>query len=406
MPQKKRWLSLALATALMTSTWGGVQAQNVDPGGLSEGQYVKFGKYRGESIVWKVVGQDADGSSLLLSERIVSLKPFDAIGDQVDYDGDGTADTADDSRAGFGSNYWEKSTIREWLNSEAETVPYTHQPPDNNHVLGFYNNFERESGFLHDFTSAEKEAIQPVIHKVLLSDRDQGQKDGGTEKHAWSSAPSLAEQNGEQAYYKNVTDTVFVPSISELSRFLIAKGETHAKKPTLQAIGQSELKIPAALQPESNWSYWLRDAYADSSYGVRVVYGNENILAANAGSGAVGVVPALKLKRSPLITGGSGSITDPLVIAGITPVSGVTLDRQVISLKGHHSAKLEAAIIPENATNRSLIWHSTDPEVAVVSADGEIQAIRKGSAYVIVKTGDGGFTAEARVEVNQPEKKP
>jgi uncharacterized protein YjdB len=129
-------------------------------------------------------------------------------------------------------------------------------------------------------------------------------------------------------------------------------------------------------------------------------------LAANAGSGAVGVVPALKLKRSPLITGGSGSITDPLVIAGITPVSGVTLDRQVISLKGHHSAKLEAAIIPENATNRSLIWHSTDPEVAVVSADGEIQAIRKGIAYVIVQTGDGGFTAEARVEVNQPEKKP
>ncbi|CAN7256146.1 S-layer homology domain-containing protein [Paenibacillus sp. LjRoot153] len=289
---------------------------------LSEGQFVQFGRYQEDSIVWQIVHQEDDGSWLLVSRQILALKPFDATGDQVDYDGNGSPDTNDEQRANYGSNYWAKSSLREWLNSENDTVTFSHQAPDNNHVLGNFNDYAGEAGFLSGFTQAEREAIQPKVVKTLLAGQDAGQKQGGTQAHTWSSASETVLQNEETAYYQKVTDRVFIPSLKELKEYIIDQGGDPLRIPTASAVSRSEYKDKTGITDQAAWYYWLRDAYSGNGYGVRIVHSMGVIAAANAGGGTVGVVPALVLKPNLTVASGLGTEQDPYVVTGSQTETG------------------------------------------------------------------------------------
>ena len=58
-----------------------------------------------------------------------------------------------------------------------------------------------------------------------------------------------------------------------------------------------------------------------------------------------------------------------------------------------------ATVSPESATDKSLTWSSSDPDVASVNADGLVTAHKPGTAVITVATGDGGFTASCTVNV-------
>ena len=46
----------------------------------------------------------------------------------------------------------------------------------------------------------------------------------------------------------------------------------------------------------------------------------------------------------------------------------------------------KATILPDNATDKSIEWTSSDKAVATVDANGAVTAIKEGSAYVMVKS--------------------
>ena len=54
---------------------------------------------------------------------------------------------------------------------------------------------------------------------------------------------------------------------------------------------------------------------------------------------------------------------------------------------------------PDNATNKSVTWTSSDSSVASV-VDGKVTAIKAGKATITVKTDDGGKTATCEITVN------
>jgi uncharacterized protein YjdB len=60
---------------------------------------------------------------------------------------------------------------------------------------------------------------------------------------------------------------------------------------------------------------------------------------------------------------------------------------------------LTATVLPDNATNKSVIWESSDNGIATVDATGLVTAIASGTAIVTVTTVDGGFTAQCTVTV-------
>lgn len=81
-------------------------------------------------------------------------------------------------------------------------------------------------------------------------------------------------------------------------------------------------------------------------------------------------------------------------------VTGVKLNKQLITINKGKYEKLTASVIPENATNKKLIWWSENSGVATVDQNGKVTGTSQGVTTIYVKTEDGGFIAACIVIVN------
>ena len=73
---KKRFFGMALAVLVTISAINiAVQAESA----VNIGNYIQMGTYYGEPILWRCVDIDENGP-LMLSDRIICLKPYDASG--------------------------------------------------------------------------------------------------------------------------------------------------------------------------------------------------------------------------------------------------------------------------------------------------------------------------------------
>lgn len=105
------------------------------------------------------------------------------------------------------------------------------------------------------------------------------------------------------------------------------------------------------------------------------------------------------------ITATSDMVDDIVAECDVTVaifVTGVTLDNETLSLTyGGVDGTLTATVAPEIATDKTLIWASSDEEVATVD-DGVVTAVGGGTATITATTTDGGFVAECDVTVSVP----
>ncbi|MFB9329436.1 S-layer homology domain-containing protein [Paenibacillus aurantiacus] len=90
----------------------------------------------------------------------------------------------------------------------------------------------------------------------------------------------------------------------------------------------------------------------------------------------------------------TGSLAD-------TAVTGVSLNKNALTLNVDASEQLTATIAPANATNQGLTWSTSDATVATV-ANGLVTAKKAGTAVITVTTADGGKQASATVTVVSP----
>ena len=84
---------------------------------------------------------------------------------------------------------------------------------------------------------------------------------------------------------------------------------------------------------------------------------------------------------------------------GTISVTGISLNKETLSLKTGESETLLPIFSPENATNKGVTWKSDNPSVATVAQNGKVEAVSKGSATITVKTADGDFEAFCAVVV-------
>lgn len=80
------------------------------------------------------------------------------------------------------------------------------------------------------------------------------------------------------------------------------------------------------------------------------------------------------------------------------PVTGITLMPEYLELMEGETSNVWASLIPENATDRSVIWASTDENVVTVSK-GIVTAGEAGLAQITVSTMDGLHSATCLVRV-------
>lgn len=82
----------------------------------------------------------------------------------------------------------------------------------------------------------------------------------------------------------------------------------------------------------------------------------------------------------------------------ISPVTSVSLDRYSIALEVGQKTVLIATVNPDDATEKTLTWTSSDPSVASVDATGEVVALKKGNATITAAA--GGKSASCTVQVS------
>ncbi|MBQ5885436.1 MAG: Ig-like domain-containing protein [Clostridia bacterium] len=82
-----------------------------------------------------------------------------------------------------------------------------------------------------------------------------------------------------------------------------------------------------------------------------------------------------------------------------TRVTGITVDKNEVTLQSLEATTVKATISPSNAEVFTVLWSSSDPKIATVSNSGRIRGIKKGTATITAKSLDGGFKQEIKVTV-------
>ena len=238
------------------------------------------------SVIRFIVGHKTANRVKLITEKIITLKCFDAI----------EASNPDSNRKQYGNNRYSVSNIDQWLNSAAGAgVWYSKQhvydaPPNNANVWNGHNDYDAEAGFLANFEKRFRNAILDTTIRVAKNTVTDG---GG---------------------YEDITRKVYLLSSTEVglaNENDVAEGskwdlfsDNNSRKayPTAEAVSASEYP-DSSLNASSPWYWWLRTPYADNSYSVLRVTTYGTLSGYNSAySGNRGVRPALELPLTVMVS--------------------------------------------------------------------------------------------------------
>jgi expansin len=81
------------------------------------------------------------------------------------------------------------------------------------------------------------------------------------------------------------------------------------------------------------------------------------------------------------------------------PVTGVTISPTNTSVDIGGTIVLNASVSPDNATDKSVGWSTSDANIATVDQSGVVTGVSAGSTTITVNTTDGNFTASSAITV-------
>ncbi|MEN6351004.1 MAG: Ig-like domain-containing protein, partial [Syntrophomonas sp.] len=84
----------------------------------------------------------------------------------------------------------------------------------------------------------------------------------------------------------------------------------------------------------------------------------------------------------------------------VIPIQSISLDENELFLVAGNQASLTAVITPTNATNQTISWKSTSPEIASVDQNGLVSALQEGTTTIIASDEDGQHVARCEVYVS------
>ena len=101
------------------------------------------------------------------------------------------------------------------------------------------------------------------------------------------------------------------------------------------------------------------------------------------------------------VTTEDGDYTDTCTVTviepAVVPVASVTLDKTTAEIKVDETVTLTATVAPENATNKTVTWISSDETIATV-ADGVVTALKAGNVTITVTADGKSATCEVTVK--------
>jgi hypothetical protein len=348
-------------------------------------------KYNGAVIRFKVGRQSSDRVGLV-TERIISLKCFDAK----------EPNNSNNDRRNYGNNRAAVANLLQWLNSAAGPGGwYSAQhgqdaPPDNANVWSNYNEYQAEAGFLSFFEVDFRNALLNDTITVAKSNTDGGGSEQITRKVRLLTRTEVFGDT-ENGTAEGTKWPIFTDNNSRLAY------------PTAEAVSKSEYKT-SSLSSSQPWWWWLLTPYAGDAYDVRYVTSDGGLDWYYAYYGGNGIRPALFLAPDTLVsdttdTDGAYIIqwnqppTTPSSISHGTPRAGQSLtittggstdpegdaisyvwerrvDSGAYTQIGITTAKSIVDTVPSSGTNYQV-------RVKAVDANGAESAYRTGNATPI-----------------------
>ena len=107
-----------------------------------------------------------------------------------------------------------------------------------------------------------------------------------------------------------------------------------------------------------------------------------------------GVITA-KAQGTAFITASAGGKIATCIVRVVSadiPVSEITLDKTSLTLTIGGSDTLTATISPDNATDKTIIWTSTDESKAIVSSTGVVTGLSEGTTAIKATASNGKYT--------------
>ena len=247
----------------------------------------------------------------LVTNQIIKLLCFDAK-----ESANGNSD-----RRNYGNNRYIWSNLRKWLNSDAGAGAwYTAQhsadaPPSTANVWNGVNQYQTLAGFLNAFSANERAALLDTTITVGKSSTD----GGGTETCVDKIFPLSCTEVGLSG------DHVCGSKLAIFS-------DNSSRVATVTASCVANSNYSSNPSANSAWYYWLRDAYAGSANGARLVNSDGTLNGVSAYNGHYGLRPACNLSSDLLIsdtTDGDGCYTVVYNQAPTAP-SSISVPSEVI----------------------------------------------------------------------------
>ena len=157
-------------------------------------------------------------------------------------------------------------------------------------------------------------------------------------------------------------------------------------KQKAEVVEGETLRLTATIEPENATDQTITWSSSDET--IATVDERGIVTAVKPGTVTITVTTANDLKAECTVT----------VVAKVIAVNGITLDVAEADIVEGETLQLTATIEPENATDQTIIWSTSDEAIAIVDANGAVTALSPGEATITASTSNG-LTAECKVTV-------
>lgn len=173
----------------------------------------------------------------------------------------------------------------------------------------------------------------------------------------------IAQQNG------SLKHTI---TVKQAGRIAVTSVELN--KTSLQMKEGDTETLIATVRPDNATDKTV--SWSSSDTGIATVDANGKVTAVKEGAATI------------TAKAGEKSTTCAVTVKNDVPVTMVELNRTTLSLIAGETASLVATVKPDEATDKTVIWSSSDSQIASVDNQGKITAIAKGHASITAKAGD------------------